>query len=357
MMLLRDTFFRHKSSSIYRKRTTIMKLLLLPLLLTSLYINAPAASATAVASIFGQNAFMPKATASGVSETAMVTEANGQPQPAPVFASAPEVVARGFRFTEGPYWHPDRYLLFSDIPANTVYRWTPGSDSAHVYLSPSGNSNGIKALSDGSLVLAQHAGRVSRLNPDGTLTTLADNYQGRRLNSPNDIAVRRDGRIYFTDPSFGVAPADRQLDYCGVFSMGPTGEGLQLHYDQFALPNGIAFSPAEDFLYVNDSATGTILRFAVAADGSLGEPVQFANIGARGRLGGADGMVTDALGRLFTTGPNGLIVFDADGNQLQQLVFEHQITNLAWGESDAESGLRDLYITAPNTVLRIKVRL
>jgi gluconolactonase len=108
---------------------------------------------------------------------------------------------------------------------------------------------------------------------------------------------------------------------------------------------------------VNDSATGTILRFAVAADGSLGEPVQFANIGARGRLGGADGMVTDALGRLFTTGPNGLIVFDADGNQLQQLVFEHQITNLAWGESDAESGLRDLYITAPNTVLRIKVRL
>jgi gluconolactonase len=278
-----------------------------------------------------------------------------------VFASAAEVVTEGFRFTEGPYWHPAGYLLFSDIPANTVYRWTPGNPTSEVHLSPSGNSNGIKAHPDGSLILAQHAGRVSRLSPDGTLTTLADNFRGQRLNSPNDVAVRSDGSIFFTDPSFGVSPADRQLEFCGVFRLDANGE-LHLLFDGFALPNGLVFSPAEDHLYVNDSTTGTIMRFNVSADGTLHEPVVFANIGERGRLGGADGMVTDAKGRLFTTGPNGLIVFDADGNQLEQLVFEHQITNLAWGERH-EAGsagghpTQDLYITAPNAVYRISVNM
>jgi sialate O-acetylesterase len=266
----------------------------------------------------------------------------------------PEVVTQGFRFTEGPYWHPDGYLLFSDIPANTVYRWTPGNPVSEVFLNPSGNANGIKSMPDGTLVLAQHAGRVSSLNEEGELQPIATQYMGRRLNSPNDIAVRTDGKLYFTDPRFGVSDADRELDFCGVFRVDPDGN-ITMLFDGFALPNGLAFSPDESFLYVNDSTTGDILRFGVTAEGDLLEPVAFANIGARGRLGGADGMVTDANGRLYTTGPNGLIIFDADGRQIEQYIFPHQITNLAWGLVDDASGVQDLFITSPNAVYRVGV--
>ena len=270
----------------------------------------------------------------------------------PLFTATPEAVTTGFRFTEGPIWHSDGYLLFSDIPGNTIYKWTPGSDSSEVYLTPSFNSNGIKIHPDGSLIIAQHAGRVSRINEDLSLTILADSYDGKRINSPNDIAIRTDGIIYFTDPDFGVSAEDKELDFSGVYRLNADGS-LTVLYNEFSKPNGIVFSPSEDHLYVNDSTTGQIIRFDVDDVGDVSNPTPFASIGERGQLGGADGMVVDASGRLYTTGPNGLIVFNPDGTENTRIVFEHQITNLAWGGADGN----DLFITSPNAVYRIPVNL
>lgn len=261
-----------------------------------------------------------------------------------------EVVTSGFRFTEGPFWHPDGFLLFSDIPADIIYKWTPGNPESEVFLTPSGNSNGIKGAPDGSIIVAQHAGRVSRLVEGPVLETLVSEYDGRRLNSPNDIAVRSDGKIFFTDPDFGVSAEEKELDVNGVYRLDPD-DTLTLVFGGFRLPNGLVFSPDEQFLYVNDSETGNIFRFNVTEDGDLYGGESFANIGAMGRLGGADGMVVDSEGRLYTTGPNGFIVLDADGEQVAQIVFEHQITNLAWEGGSEEV----LYITSPNAIYRLEV--
>ncbi len=241
----------------------------------------------------------------------------------------PEVVTSGFRFTEGPIWQPEGFLLFSDIPASIIYKWTPGSPESEVFIEPSGNSNGIKVLPDGTLIVAQHAGRVSIVTEDRELETVADQYDGKRLNSPNDIAVRSDGLVYFTDPDFGVSDENKELDFQGVFRINHDGS-LTVVFDEFALPNGIVFSPDENYLFVNDSATGDIRRFEVMENGDLGDSILFANIGEMGQLGGADGMVVDGYGRLYTTGPNGFIVFDSAGEQVAQIRFEQQITNLAW---------------------------
>ena len=262
----------------------------------------------------------------------------------------PVVVSSGYVFTEGPLWHPDGFLIFSDIPANRIYQWTPGNFEGTVYVEPSGNSNGIKAAPDGSIIVAQHAGRVSRLTNDLELVPIVEQYEGKRLNSPNDIAVRSDGLIYFTDPYFGVSAEDRELDFSGVYRINQD-ESVSLMYDGFDLPNGIVFSPDESRLYVNDSATGDILKFEVTDSGDLNNPVLFVNIGPRAELGGADGMITDSEGRLYTTGPNGFIIFDSDGNQLEQIRFDHQITNLAWGGEDGN----DLYMTARGDIYRIGI--
>lgn len=266
------------------------------------------------------------------------------------FLGEPEVVTSGFQFTEGPLWHPEGFLIFSDIPANIIYKWTPGNPESEVFIEPTGNSNGIKLLPDGTLIVAQHAGRVSTVTDDLELEAIAEEYDGKRLNSPNDIAVRSDGLIYFTDPDFGVSDENKELDSQGVYRINSDGS-LTLVYDEFALPNGIVFSPNENYLYVNDSATGNIRRFEVMENGDLGDSILFANIGEMARLGGADGMAVDSEGRLYTTGPNGFIVFDAEGEQLHQLLFDHQITNLACGGMDGN----DLFITSPNSVYRLRV--
>lgn len=271
----------------------------------------------------------------------------GEPSP---FLGEPAVVTNGFQFTEGPLWHPDGFLLFSDIPANTVYKWTPGSDQSEIYIQPSGNSNGIKSLSDGTLILAQHTGRVSLVSENNELQPIAEQYEGKRLNSPNDIAVRSDDLIYFTDPIFGVSEENRELDIRGVYRINED-RSLTLMYDEFDLPNGIVFSPDEDFLYVNNSATGNIMRFNVLQNGDIENATLFANIGEMTEMGGADGMVTDDDGYLYTTGPNGLIILDPDGNQIYQLEFDHQVTNLAWENGKNEA----LYLTSPNDIYRIPV--
>lgn len=259
----------------------------------------------------------------------------------------PEIVAGPLEFTEGPYWHPDGYLLFSDIPANRVYRWSE-VDGLDVYLEPSGNSNGIEADIDGSILLAQHSGRVSRLTSDGNLEVIADNYEGMRLNSPNDLAVHSSGTIYFTDPPFGVSDEERELDFSGVYRLSPDSS-LSVMYDEFNYPNGIVFSPDESYLYVSDSGTGNIMKFEVDDDGSAHSPEMFANIGEMGSgMGAADGMATDMAGNLYTTGPQGLIIFDDEGNQLHLVEFDEQITNVGWGGED----LNQLFITGGDHVYR-----
>ncbi|MEX2640551.1 MAG: SMP-30/gluconolactonase/LRE family protein [Balneolales bacterium] len=259
-----------------------------------------------------------------------------------------EVITEGYQFTEGPYWHEDGYLLFSDIPANRIYRWTPGGE-AEVYLEPSGNSNGIQADIHGSLLIVQHAGRLSRVTDDLQTEVLVDNYEGNRLNSPNDLAIRSDNTVYFTDPPFGVSEEDRELDFSGVFRFTPGGE-LSVIYDGFNRPNGIVFSPDETRLYVNDTETGNIIVMDVDQDGNTSGPRQFASVGPGSSGGAADGMVTDTDGRLYTTSPAGLSVFDASGGHLQDIDFPHRITNLEWGGQEHNH----LYATSPDRVFRMK---
>jgi len=264
------------------------------------------------------------------------------------FTLTEEVIADGFRFTEGPVWHPDGFLLFSDIPANVVYRWSEES-GVDTFLAPSGNSNGLVFNSDGNLVLAQHAGRVSVLDADGNLNVLASNVNGNRLNSPNDLVYHKSGVLFFTDPYFGVRAEDRKLDYSGVYRLTPSGE-LTVVYDEFDLPNGVAFSPDQSILYVNDSATGNIMTFDVDADGNLSNPALFAVLGEMTSNGGADGMKTDAFGRLYTTGPGGLIVFNPGGTELYRKTFDQQVTNLAWGGAAGT----DLFLTSRDKVYRLR---
>jgi gluconolactonase len=260
----------------------------------------------------------------------------------------PEVISSGHEFTEGPYWHPDGYLLFSDIPANRVYRWVPGEES-EVYIEPSGNSNGIQADIDGSVILCQHAGRLSRVTAGRELEVIVDNYQGNRLNSPNDLTVHSNGTIYFTDPPFGVDDEDRELDFSGVFQLSPGGE-LTLVYDEFDYPNGIILTRDESRLYVNDSETGDITVFDVDANGDLSSPRHFASVGPWGSGGAADGMVVDTEDRLYTTGPAGISVFDSQGNHLQDIGFEQSVSNVEWSGEDPGT----LYITSRDLVYSLQ---
>jgi len=266
--------------------------------------------------------------------------------------SEPEKVLSGFQFTEGPNWIEDGTLIFSDIPANKVYKWNPDSTGAEIFLDSSGNSNGIESMPDGTIILAQHSGRVSRVLESNELEAIITEYQGKRFNSPNDLAIRSDGTIYFTDPPFGVAEEDRELSFAGVFLINKAGE-LKLVYDGFSSPNGITFSPDESQLYVSDSETGNIMSFEMLASGDLTNEQLFANVGAVTDNGGADGLITDADGRLYTTGPNGLIVFDKKGTKLAQVQFNEQITNLEWENGDNLSDI--LYVTAATSVYEINV--
>jgi len=258
----------------------------------------------------------------------------------------PQKITDGYQFTEGPLWHPSGYLLFSDIPANTVFKWMPGGEVTE-YIKPSGHSNGLAFDLEGRLLLAQHDGAVARKNGDGGLSTLVDNYEGKRLNSPNDLTVKSDGAIYFTDPPFGVSDENKELQVNGIYRYSED-EGLELLVNNFDLPNGIAFSPDEEKLYVNDSRHNHIRVFSVKQDGSLDNGKIFATMKADAD-GSADGMVVDSAGNLYSTGPGGLWIFSPEGKMLQQVEMS-RITNLAWGGPDRSA----LFMTAPNAVYKLQ---
>jgi len=263
-----------------------------------------------------------------------------------------EQVASGFQFTEGPVWHPDGYLLFSDIPADTIYQWTPGAAEATVYRKPSGHSNGLTLDAQGRLIACEHDRRVSRTEADGTVTAIATHYEGSRLNSPNDIVFKSDGSIYFTDPPYGLPgqTEGKELDCNGVYRLTPDGT-LTLLDDSFERPNGLAFSPDEKTLYVDDSYKDHIRAFDVQTpEGTLANGRVFADLSDAGAQGVPDGMKVDVLGNVFCTGPGGIWIVSPDGVKLGRIEVPETPSNLAWGDPD----YRTLYITARTGLYKVR---
>jgi gluconolactonase len=262
----------------------------------------------------------------------------------PLVGDAPwEVVAEGLGFTEGPLWHPDGYLLFSDIPNSRIHRWRNGS--LDVYREPSGNSNGLTFDLAMQLIACEHGNRRVSRGRGGAAEALATHFEGKRLNSPNDVIVRSDGRIFFTDPPYGITEDQRELPYNGVFSISPGGE-LSLLITDFDRPNGLAFSPDERTLYIADTARDHVRAFDVAPDGTLSNGRIFAEVREHGR---PDGMKVDRTGRLFVCAKT-VQVFAADGRPLGVIDCPQLPANCAWGEDGST-----LYITARTAVYRTAI--
>ena len=254
-----------------------------------------------------------------------------------------------FRFTEGPAWHPDGYLVFSDIPADTIYALK--GDDVSVFRRPSGNSNGLAFDARGRLLACEHGNRrVSRTEAEGTVVPLAAHDNGKRLNSPNDLTVRSDGSVYFTDPPYGVRPEARELDYQGVYRVDPKGD-LALLIDDFVKPNGLAFSPDEKTLYVADTERDWLRAFDVEEGGGLGNGRVFHRF-AGDEPFRPDGMKVDVLGNVYVAGRGGVRVLDPKGRHLETISTPEGASNLAFGGKDG----RTLCVTARTSVYAVDVR-
>ena len=262
-----------------------------------------------------------------------------------------EEVGAGFQFTEGPVWHPEGYLLFSDIPPAIIYRLNPGQ-AATPWREESGHSNGLTFDRQGRLLACEHGNRrVSRTEADGSVVPVATQYEGKRLNSPNDIVVRSDGSIYFTDPPYGVTPEEKELAFNGVFRIAQDGE-LQLLVDDFDRPNGLAFSPDERTLYIDDTVRRQLRAFDVSEDGSLSNSRVFAHMESD-MEGGPDGVKLDVEGNIYCTGPGALWVYEPNGRLVDVLIGPQRPANLAFGGEDR----RTLYLTARTGVYTLRTKL
>lgn len=263
-----------------------------------------------------------------------------------------EKVAGNFQFIEGPIWHPDGFLLFSDIPANIIYKFA-SNQQVEVFRRPSGKANGNTLDKENRLLTAEHENRrVSRTEKDGKVITLADRYEGKRLNSPNDLVVKSDGSIYFTDPSYGVSKDQEELGFYGVYRLAPDGK-LTLLVKDLVLPNGIAFSPDEQKLYVNNSEAKYIAVYDVKPDGTVTNERLFADLKDASQGGVPDGLKVDLEGNVYSTGPGGVWILSPDGKVLEKISVPETATNLAWGESDRKT----LYITANTSLYRIRLKI
>jgi gluconolactonase len=287
--------------------------------------------------------------------------------------AALEKLADGFTWAEGPVWVPKKdadgdFLLFSDVPNNTVFRWKAG-EGVKPFLKPSGytgstprggepGSNGLTLDAEHRLVLCQHGDRrVARLEPDGKQTVLASQFEGKRFNSPNDLVYHSNGDLYFTDPPYGLEknvndPA-KELPFCGVFRIAKDGK-LTLLTKELSFPNGIAFSPDEKTLYIaiSDFSRPVVMAYDVQADGTIANGRVFFDAKPwldKGLKGLPDGMKVDREGNLFTTGPGGVFVLSPKGEYLGRIDPGCATANCGWGEDGSV-----LYITADKSICRIK---
>ncbi|MGA8027673.1 MAG: SMP-30/gluconolactonase/LRE family protein [Bryobacteraceae bacterium] len=292
--------------------------------------------------------------------------------------------APGFKWTEGPVWIHAGYLLFAEIPSNSIRKWAPGQGIS-TFMQPSGykgtapyggpepGSNGMTLDKQGRLTVAGHAQRdvwrLESLDPHAQATILADSYEGKRLNSPNDLVYKSDGSLYFTDPPYGLPtqgdhdPA-KQLDVNGVYRIpGAIGQKpgsqpdrakLELLIKDLPRPNGIAFSPDEKYLYVNNSEPQKLwMRYGVKPDGSLSGGSVFYDATSDKSPGAPDGMKVDRNGNIYSAGPGGVWVFSPEAKHLGTLRVPEKVGNLAWGDQDGKT----LYITASASVYRVRTNI
>jgi len=269
-----------------------------------------------------------------------------------------EQLGTGFLFTEGPLWHAaEQALLFSDMPGDQIRRWS-AKDGVVSFRKPSNKANGLAWDRECGLLACEHAtSRVTRTGRDVTITTLVSHYDGKELNSPNDIVVRSDGGIYFTDPIYGRVefygvPRASELGFQGVYRLEPDGKTLRLLVDDFGQPNGLCFSPDEKRLFINDTERQHIRLFEVRADGSLDAGRVWARTTGEGD-GAPDGMKLDSAGNLYCCGPGGIHVFDPDGLCLGVIRVPEATANFNWGDDDYKS----LFITASTSLYRVRVRV
>jgi gluconolactonase len=279
-----------------------------------------------------------------------------------------EKIADGFKWVEGPVWDRNEgFLLFSNIPNNEVLKWK-SEGAVNVFLKQSGytgketfagkepGSNGLSFDPQGRLVLCQHGDRkISRLESNGSRTTLVDRYQGKRLNSPNDVIFKSNGDMYFTDPPFGLPKSfddpDKELEFQGVYRLSKEGT-LTLLTKELKGPNGIAFSPDEKKLYVSDSAGNAWFVFDVKKDGTIANKrlLLDSNEQKKNGPGDPDGIKVDVRGNIFSAGPGGLYIIDSDGTVLGRFDLGVPTGNCAWGEQGST-----LFITANTALYRIRL--
>jgi gluconolactonase len=295
-----------------------------------------------------------------------------------------EKVATGFTWTEGPLWMPAGYLLFAEITSNSIRKWTPGA-GVSIFMQPSGykgtkpyggpepGSNAMTLDEHGRLTVAGHAQRdvwrLERMDAKAQVTILADSYQGKKLNSPNDLVYRSDGSLYFTDPPYGFrtqsdTDPEKQLNVNGVYRIpgaltqnpgaAPARSQLQLLIKDLPRPNGIVFSPDEKYLYVSNSEPKKFwMRYSVKADGTLTDGKVFFDAGSDPRLGLPDGMKVDQKGNLYSAGPGGVWIFSSAGKHLGTIDIPEKVGNVAWGGADHKT----LYIMDGPSIYRISLKI
>ena len=268
-----------------------------------------------------------------------------------------EKVVGGFRFLEGPAWDPyQKTLVFSDIMGNGLFV-KDNDDKISVYRENSYLANGNTYDRSGRLLTCEHGtSRVTREEQDGSTTILASHYQGKELNSPNDIVVARDGSIYFTDPTPGRMgrvgiPREQELDFQGVFRIDRKG-ALHLLADDFSKPNGLCFSRDEKYLYVNDTDHQHIRRFDVSEDGTISNGSLWVELHGD-EAGVADGMKFDSYGYLYCSGPGGIQVYDGEARLIGRLLTPEVAANFTWGDTD----LCSLYLAATTSLYRLRVKI
>jgi gluconolactonase len=269
-----------------------------------------------------------------------------------------ERIATGCLFTEGPLWHPTgQYLLWSDMPGDHLRRWS-ARDGVSTFRKPCNMSNGLTWDRQGRLLACEHAtSQITRTEHDGRITPLATHFDGKQLNSPNDIVCARDGGIYFSDPPYGRSeyfgvPREQELPFQGVYRVGADPGHPVLLVDDFDRPNGLCFSLDGRRLFVNDTARQHIRVFDLEADGSLAGGAVWAETRGEG-AGAPDGMKIDSAGNVYCCGPGGIHLFAPDAVCVGVIHVPERTANFAWGDPDC----RSLYITASTSVYKIRVQV